>query len=113
MELVKQNENIKELLRLVKENPALKIVPMVSFNVVGDGDDGSIWMANWGEARKDQYCLKNDNIYFKSVDTEELIDLEVEESYVSRNDDIDDDEAKVIVEAYDWIPCITIDIDRA
>lgn len=42
-----QQERVSNLLQLIKENPELKIVPMVD-NEVCCGDDFSYWMGRWG-----------------------------------------------------------------
>ena len=47
------NEHTQKFLELVKENPELRIIPMVEFEVVG-GDDYFRWMGAFGESR----CFK-------------------------------------------------------
>lgn len=53
------NKNIQELLKLIKENPTLPIIPMVEYDVVGE-DYGS-WMGKWGKAHIDRYLLPPDS----------------------------------------------------
>ena len=50
------NENVKNLLELVKENPDLPIVPMVDGEIVA-GDDFATWMGTWGGAWVDYYII--------------------------------------------------------
>lgn len=53
------NKNIQELLKLIKENPTLPIIPMVKYDVVGE-DYGS-WMGKWGQAHIGRYLLPLDS----------------------------------------------------
>lgn len=66
---VKQ-KNINELLKLIQENPELSIVPMVD-NELG-GDDFSYYMGKWGKASVDEVYHRDERIYFRSDDEEEL-----------------------------------------
>lgn len=61
-------ENIVELLRLVKENPDLPVVPMVDAEIVWD--DCGYFMAAFGTAMVDEFIIseRNGRIYFKSDD---------------------------------------------
>lgn len=63
-----KKENITSLLELIKKNPDLPIVPMVSGEIAGD--DGGYWMAEWGCARVDEYliCDKSDYLALGSDD---------------------------------------------
>ena len=62
------SENINELLRLVRENPDLPIVPMVDGECVTD--DCGYFAASFGKVLIDEYliCKRNDRIVFKSED---------------------------------------------
>ena len=71
------SEKVKELLRLVKENPDLPIVPMVDCDVVGE--DCGRWMGAFGSASVGEYALFNDR-YYEDRD-------EFKEDYYSRNDE--------------------------
>ena len=44
------NENTKNLLELIQQNPDLPIVPMVDAEIV-NGDDWGRWMGSFGAAR--------------------------------------------------------------
>jgi hypothetical protein len=50
------SDNVKELLRLIEENPDLPVVPMVDAEVVS-GDDWGIWMGSIGTAQVDEYII--------------------------------------------------------
>lgn len=76
-----QQENVNELIRLINENPKLRVLPIVNSEVVGS-DDWESWLGKFGRAELDYIWQDEERIYFKSVDDEELIDnkLEVLES---------------------------------
>lgn len=76
-ELEIQTENVKVLFKLIKENPELKIVPMVDSDVVVD-DGYSSWMGSFGKAEIDYIWITDERIYFKSIDEEELIENEID-----------------------------------
>lgn len=68
-----QNENIEELIRLTKENPNLRIVPMVDTDCV-PGDDYSWWVASWGKPAIDDIWNDNEIVYLKSESYDDLVD---------------------------------------
>lgn len=49
-------KQIDNLLRLMKENPDLPVVPFVDAEIV-TGDDFGYWMGSWGTAYIDEYIL--------------------------------------------------------
>lgn len=64
------NENTKNLLELIQQNPDLPIVPMVDAEIV-NGDDWGRWMGSFGAARVDEYLIPPqdyDPMLFKSDD---------------------------------------------
>lgn len=66
-----QQENIKTLMQLAKENPDLRIVPMVDSDVVAD-DSYGYWTGSWGKPEIDELYIDDERVYFKSADEEEL-----------------------------------------
>jgi len=74
----KQQENIKNLLKLIQENPELRIVPLVDTECVPNDDFGS-WVAGWGSAEVDEIWISDERIYLKSEDYDELIEEAMEE----------------------------------
>lgn len=68
-----QQENIKTLIQLAKENPDLRIVPMVDSDVVA-ADGYAYWTGSWGEAKIDELWVDDERVYFKSIDEENLVD---------------------------------------
>lgn len=104
------NEKIENLLNLVKQNPDLPIVPMVDSEIVAE--DGNMkWLGSWGDAHIDYYLHKDERIYFNDLDFDGLVEDEMCEIY----ENIDDEEAEKIamqvVNEYNWVKCIRIDID--
>jgi len=69
--LDKQKENVNSLLKLIAENPELRIVPMVDSEVVC-GDDFKWWQGSWGKSEIDEIYIGDERIYFKSLDCEDL-----------------------------------------
>ena len=69
--LDKQKENVNSLLKLIAENPELRIVPMVDSEVVCD-DGHNWWQGSWGKSEIDEIYIGDEQIYFKSLDCEDL-----------------------------------------
>ena len=65
-------KNLKELFRLVKENPDLEVIPMVHSECVAD-DGYSWWLAGVGTPRVDEYYKTDDRVYLKS-DFDDLVE---------------------------------------
>ncbi|MDU2491678.1 MAG: hypothetical protein E7D27_14010 [Clostridium celatum] len=72
-----QQENINTLIKLMKENPTLEVVPMVDTEVVAS-DDYSCWLGKFGRVEIDEIWSDDERIYFKSLDDEDLIDMTLE-----------------------------------
>ena len=51
------NENAKELLKLVKENPDLDVLPMVIGDVVGGDDYVCWWLGSFGKPFVDEFII--------------------------------------------------------
>lgn len=71
-----QNENVKTLLDLIKDNPDLLILPMVDGEVVA-GDDYSNWAGSFGNSEVDYIWNNGEKIHFRSTDFEELVEKEI------------------------------------
>jgi len=61
--------NAKELLKLVAENPDLPIVPMVDYEIVGDGCGR--WLGSFGSVYVGEYTIFNDRYYDEREDFKE------------------------------------------
>lgn len=53
--------NTQKLLQLATENPDLPIVPMVDYDVVGDGY--GFWLGEFGHCEVGEYALYSDRYY--------------------------------------------------
>lgn len=61
------NENTKELLRLIEQNPGLPVVPMVDGEIVTD--DFGYYLGAFGSASVDEFVIsRRDLVLFKSDD---------------------------------------------
>lgn len=110
MNINKQQKYIEELLNLIKENPDLEILPMVSTECVCD-DYFSYWTGKWGKARIDEYWIEDERVCFKSVDEDYLFD----KIYDEIDPLIPDDKAKELVQQelnqIDWTKAIVVYIN--
>ena len=96
-----QQERIKQLLQLIKENPTLEILPMVNSECV-QSDDFRYWGAEWGEAKIDEYYVNDERIYYKSSDYDDLVDEEDQETQEA---------AEHIVDNFEWVKDIVVHIE--
>ncbi|WPA89755.1 hypothetical protein [Moorella sp. ACPs] len=100
-------ENIKHLLELIQANPELRIVPLVDTECV-PSDDFNSWVADWGKADI-EYIWSNINrerIYIKSEDFDELVEEILDEA----ESEISEEEARKLVDNYDWEKVIVVRI---
>ena len=58
--------NAENLLKLIKDNPDLPVIPMVDGEI--PGDDCGYWLGAWGTAQIDEYILTNERVVYKSDD---------------------------------------------
>ena len=66
------SKNLEEFLRLIQENPDLRIVPMVQEDVVSD-DSYSWWIGEWGRAEVNEIYCGREHIHFKDDDEEDVL----------------------------------------
>ena len=110
-----QNENVTILLNLIKENPSLRIMPMVDYEVVAS-DDFSSWAGSFGKSAVDYIWNNGERIYFKSTDEKQLIenevdDIENEVQYFHESHPMwrtIEDRAKERVSQYQWEKVIVV-----
>lgn len=110
MENSKQQENINNLLQLIKENPGIKIKPMVYSDVVID-DSSNCWCGSWGEAKLDEYWISDEKIYFKEEDFEDLVQKFIDNNYEEYTNFTDEELEKIAegkVNAYGWEKAIVV-----
>ena len=112
----KKQKNINDLLKLIKENPELPILPIVDSEIVAS-DDSNYFVGSWGESRIDYYWCDDERIYSKENDFEDLVeniidtDNNYDEEFGLLNDEYKEKAAIKIVEKYNWIKCIFISIN--
>ena len=112
----KKQKNINDLLKLIKENPELPILPIVDSEIVAS-DDSNYFVGSWGESRIDYYWCDDERIYSKENDFEELVediintDNNYDEEFGKLNDEEKEKLAEKIVEEYNWIKCIFVSIN--
>lgn len=108
----KQQEYIKTLLELAKENPELEILPLVDTECV-HSDDFCWWIAEWGFAKVDEIYRAEERVYCKSHDYDTLFDETMDEIADGGNctDELDlEIQAKARVDGYEWEKVITVRI---
>lgn len=104
--------NIKDLLKLIQENPDLPIVPMVDQEIVAD-DNATWWLGKWGRCVKTKYYSGRDYIHFYDDDVEDALNDMVGCKYSETKDgrdiyDLTDVEWDVLYESLPWIECIVV-----
>lgn len=107
-----QQENVKELLRLIEENPDLRITPMVDSEIVAD-DGYNWWLGSFGRAQVDEIYALDERLYIRSADEDTLVERIYDD--MSDRADLTDEEfekmAKEIVAKYAWEKVITVKIN--
>jgi len=104
-------DNIKNLVKLITENPNLKVVPIVDSDLFCE--DYSSCLGKIGNVYIDEIYYSDERYYLKSFDDEDLAE-EVAENIVldyQLNDDEIMDMARKEVESYKWETVIVVNID--
>lgn len=60
-------KNIEKLIKLIKDNPDLPVIPMVETEVVGE-DTYSRWMASLGDCRVGDFYVGEERVYTDKED---------------------------------------------
>lgn len=108
-----QQENIKNLLQLIKENPEVEIKPMVDSEVIAD-DCCNYWCGSWGNAKLDEYWVSDERIYFKENDFEDLVQEFIDNNYkdyLNLTDEELEEIAEKKVNSYEWKKAILVYIE--
>ena len=106
----KQQKEVNNLLKLIKENPELEILPMVDTECVFS-DDYSYWMAEWGEARIDEYWCSDERAYFKNYEFDSLVEDWIDNNYEDYPELSDNELEKIAEEkinGYKWVKAIIV-----
>lgn len=115
------NENLEQFIELVKQNTDLKVICMVDQEIVPSDDYGR-YMASIGKSIVDEYWLKDERVYFKSVDMEEIEEQLESDIFIDLFRDwgrvLDEDEEKELqnilsreVRKIPWKKAIILNID--
>ncbi|MEG0728152.1 MAG: hypothetical protein RR420_00880 [Anaerovoracaceae bacterium] len=67
-----QQEKVYILLNLIKENPDLKVIPMIDSDICCS--DHNWYNGTWGDSEIDEAYYYNDRIYLKLHDRDELVE---------------------------------------
>lgn len=102
-----QNENVQTLIKLIKENPELRIVPIVDSKIVAS-DGFSTWLGSFGEAEIDYVWDSGERVYFNSHDEEELIQDELDDIDPEIDDSIAEAAAVQRVSNFAWEKVIVV-----
>lgn len=98
-------KKIDKLLKLIKENPYLPIVPMVDGEIAGD--DYSYYVGKWGDSCIDEYFIELGHIFFKSDD-----DMYEVLEYIEDDIPESDEECRKLYENLPWKKAIIVYIRR-
>lgn len=79
-QIEKRQSNIDNLMKLIKDNPDLEILPMVGGGVYG-GDEFDAWLGSWGQARI-EYIHNPDKETSKYLDLERMYILSQDEEHI-------------------------------
>jgi hypothetical protein len=111
----KQQNDFKHLIKLIEENPELKVIAMVDSEIVED--DGHMWwVGGWGSASVEEVWSHDERMSIRSEDEDSLID-EVcnnicdEPNYASLTDEELERAAKQIIAGYKWEKVIAVKIN--
>lgn len=111
MKIETQQNNFKELIELIENNPTLTIVPMVDSEIVASDDFGN-WMGGWGKAELDEIYSDDERIYFRSTDEEEIVEKIVD--HLEWDENLTEEEAlekaENEVKNYEWKKVIVVSI---
>jgi hypothetical protein len=103
--------NVKILVKLITENPNLKVLPMVDSELLGR--ECGRYTSSIGESRIDEVYFDDGKVYLKSRD-EELIE-EFAENIAIEYEGLEDDEVMDMatnqVEELNWETVIVLEID--
>jgi len=100
-EIEVQKENIQALLKLIAENPDLRIVPMANYEIVAD-DNCAYWMGKWGKSSIEWIYSKEKRLYIKSMDDEDLAQEIIDDMPI--NTILDKKAEKIAMEKVDELP---------
>ena len=105
------NDNIKEILKLIEENPDLPVVPMVGQDIVADCTGE--WVAHFGKAEVKKMCIYGENVVFRedknAIKTVEALELEGLTEGLTREESIE--KLNGYLDGLDWLEAIIVHIE--
>lgn len=108
------NDNVKNLIQLMDENPDLPVIPMVGQDIVADCTGE--WVANFGKAEIKKMCIYGEKVIFRewknAIDTLEAFESE---GLIVREESKKREETIAIINSYldelDWLEAIIVHIE--
>ena len=102
----------EQLLKLIKENPDLPVIPMVDYEVCAD-DCCTWWLGRWGRSEVTEYYLGRERIHFKDDDEESVLGDMVGCEYYRTPDgrditEISDEEWDALYKEIPWVKAIVV-----
>ena len=108
-------DNTQQLLKLIKDNPTLPVMPMVGEEVVAD-DSAGYWLGSFGRCEVNEYYIGRDRVHFKDEDMDEVLEDMAGCNYGETSDgrdiwDLSEEEWKVMFDELPWAKAIIVYID--
>ena len=103
----KHEQYTKQFLELIKKNPELRVFPLVE-NEVCAGDEHRYWSGVFGESKVDEIYIDDERVWIRSEDEESLIDKAIDETVISFELTTPEEQAKKIVNSYEWEKVIVV-----
>ena len=106
------SKNLEEFLNLIKDNPELRVVPMVDQEIVAD--DGYCWWGGeWGGAEINEIYKGREGVHFKDDDEENVLCDMVDCRYSETKDgrdiyDLSDEEWTELFNSLEWEKVIVV-----
>lgn len=109
----KHEQYTKRLLELIKQNPDLRVFPLVEWEVCG-GDEHTYWSGVFRSSEVDEIYMDEERVWIRSQDEEELVNkildssLLLEQTYIPLPGVTDEMRAKKIINEYQWEKVIVV-----
>ena len=103
-----QNENLNNLIELMKAHPELPVLPLVDSEIVAD-DVCSRWIGSWGRAKLERYWAGEDRYYY--YDEDDIEDAINDPACAYDPETMTEEQALEIYKALPWVDCIAVCID--
>lgn len=107
------DKNILILAELVSKYPDVEVIAMVDSDVVLD-DEYARWIGSIGDVRLEEYYWRDERIYFKSADEEDLKEDYLNDIFYENENSTDEELEKLGDEYLDsvkWTKAIVVNID--